>query len=232
MQSITFKKYVLIGFVALIVNILIFIFWWVVTDPSNYIWKAIPSIRIQSIISACNKLFLIRYYVSVVSINIIGLAFVLFDVKRMLSLCIIGLGVLFYMLSSYFFSPFIGKNYFEIFLNQEVSKGLYLEPVQDAGKCIGPFLFDHLSSESSYTREQAARGLGVLSYTAAIDKLNQILNDSSESTNMRAECYFSLKKMNVKESKLLLEGFSIRQTTLIDSSLANKINYLEVHDPF
>jgi len=232
MQGIPIKKYILIGFFALVVNILIFIFWWVVTDPSNYIWKSISEIRIQTIISACNKLFMIRYYISFVTINTLGLAFVLFDTKRMLSLCIAAFGVLFYVGSSYLFSPFVGKNYFIIFTNQQVSNGFYLEPVQDAGKSIGPFLFNHLTSKASYTREQAARGLGVLSYPSAIEKLNQLLNDSTESINMRAECYFALKKMNTKESKRVLEDFSIRHDTLIDSSLANKINYLEVHDPF
>lgn len=232
MQRNAIKKYVLIGLCCLIVNILIFIFWWVVTDPSNYIWKSISADRGELIVSACNRLFFIRYYISFVVLNAIFFSFVLFDTKRYLSICIVAFSLLFYVVCYYCFKPLIGKNYFVIFLNQNANKAFYLEPVQDAGNSIGPFLFEHLNTAPSFTREQAARGLGILSFTSAIPAINKLLTDTTETVNMRAECYFALKKMNVKESKLLLEKFSEQQETVMDSSLVQKITYLELRDPY
>lgn len=234
MQYSALKKYITLSIVYLLVNILIFIFWWVVTDPSNYIWKDISDFKAHKIILACNKLFYIRYYVSFVLINCLVTAFILIHSKRMISISIMLFTVLFYVISTFLFDQYISKNYFVIFENQNVSKSFYLEPVLDAGKGICPILFEKLNDTPSFVREQSARGLGVLSYKVACDKLNQILNDSSESINMRAECYFALKKINTKESKLLLEQFSIQQqhVAIPDSTLIGRINFLETEDVY
>lgn len=227
------KKYFLIVFIYLLVNILIFIFWWVVTDPGNYIWAAVADNKEAIILSACNKLFFIRYYMSFVIINCLLAALFIIETKRMWSLCIVLFTILFYLISSFLFAPFVGKNYYAIFENQKVSKGFYLEPVLDAGNSISPFLFEKLNEPPSFIREQAAKGLGVLAYKPACMKLNAILNDSTESIYMRAESYYALKKINTKESRRLLEDFSARQMHEdLDSALVERIDFLEIQDVY
>lgn len=227
------KKYSLITFICLLVNILIFIFWWVVTDPGNYIWRIVADDKASIIISACNKLFLIRYYVSLVIINCFLVAILCVETKRILSVCIILFAVVFYLLSRFLFDPFVGRNYYAIFENQGVSKSFYLEPVLDAGTSICPFLFEKLNAPPSFVREQAARGLGILAYKPASDKLNAVLNDTAESIYMRAECYYALKKINTKETRILLEDFSVRQNSKgLDSALVERIDFLEIQDVY
>ena len=227
------KKYFLVVFICLLVNILIFIFWWVVTDPNNYIWKVIDDTKAHIIITACNKLFFIRYYVSFVIINCLLAALLFVETKRIISVSIVLFVLMFYLLSRYLFDPFIGQNYYALFENQSVSKSFFLEPVLDADKSICPFLFEKLNDKHSFAREQAARGLGVLAYKPACDKLNTILNDTTESIYMRAECYFALKKINTKETRVLLEDFSVRQNNkVLDSTLVEQINFLETQDVF
>lgn len=227
------KKYFLVAFICLIVNILLFIFWWVVTDPGNYIWKVIDDAKAHTIITACNKLFFIRYYVSLVIMNCLMTALFFAETKRILSACIVLFALLFYVLSRFLFDPFIGKNYYAIFENQNVSKSFFLEPVLDAGNSISPFLFEKLNDTPSFAREQAARGLGILAYEPASDKLNAVLNDTVESVYMRAECYYALKKINTKETHVLLEDFSVHQNNKdLDSALVNRIDFLEMQDVY
>ena len=140
---------------------------------------------------------------------------------------------MFYVLSRFLFDPFVGKNYYVIFENQNVSKSFFLEPVLDAGKSICPFLFEKLNDMPSFSREQAARGLGILAYQPASDKLNAVLNDTAESVYMRAECYYALKKINSKETRILLENFSLQQNNKdLDSALVEQINFLEIQDVY
>jgi hypothetical protein len=227
------RKHFLFVCICLLVNILLFIFWWVVTDPGNYIWKIIDDTKAQKIIAACNKLFFIRYYVSLIIVNCVLTALFLLETKRILTGCIVLFALAFYFLSRYLFDPFIGRNYYTIFENQNVSKSFFLEPVLDAGTCICPLLFEKLNDKASFTREQAARGLGILQYKPAGDKLNTILNDSLESVYMRAECYYALKKIDTKETRLFLEDFSVRQNhTDIDSTLVKRIDFLEIQDVY
>lgn len=227
------RKYFLVTVICLLVNILIFIFWWVVTDPSNYIWKAIDDTKAHFIIASCNKIFFIRYYVSVIIINCLLAALYFIETKRIVSISIVFFAILFYVLSRILFDPFIGKNYYAIFENQNVSKSFFLEPVLDAGKSICPFLYEKLTHKPSFAREQAARGLGILAYEPASNTLNAILNDSTESIYMRAESYFALKKQNTKETRALLEDFSVHHSNeSLDSALVDQINLLETQDVY
>ena len=100
-------------------------------------------------------------------------------------------------------------------------------------KIISPFLFEKLKDKPSFAREQAARGLGILAYKPASDKLNTILNDSTESFYMRAECYYALKKIDTEETRVLLEDFSVQQSNkALDSALVDRIDFLEIQDVY
>jgi len=228
-----FKKYGLIGLIYCIFNVLLFVFWWVVTDPGNYIWKEIDVNKEILLVSACNKLFLIKYYVSFVLFNTILTGILFYELKRTILIAIALFTILFYFTTKYLFDPFVGRNYYVIFENQNVSKNFFLEPVSDAGSSIGPFLLDKLNDKPSYVREQAAKGLGIIAFKPAIDALNNILNDSTEEISMRAECFYSLNKMNTPEAKAELEQFSITHSIQSgDSLLIERINYVELQDTY
>jgi len=210
---------------------MVFVFWWVVTDPGNYVWEPLPLDKERLLISACNKLFLIKYYVSFVLINCLLTAIIFLNVKRIITLCIVLFGVAFYFITKFLFNPYLGRNYYVIFENQKVSRNFFLEPVSDAGKCIGPFLFEKLNDKPSYLREQAAKGLGIISYESATPKLEELLSDSTEPIFMRAECYYALKKINTSETKKILENFSVSHGQQAkDSLLIDRINYVELQD--
>ncbi len=226
------KKYGPLAFVYLIINVMVFIFWWVVTDPGNYIWEPLPLNKELLLVSACNKLFLIKYYVSFVLINCLVSAIIFLETKRIISFSIVAFGIVFYVVSKLLFDPYLGRNYYVIFENQRVSKNFFLEPVSDAGKCIGPFLFEKLNDKPSYTREQSAKGLGIIKYIQATQKLQILLDDSTETIYMRAECYYALKKINTPQTKKILENFSMRHDgqNAKDSVLIDRINYVELQD--
>lgn len=226
------KKYGPLALVYLIINVMVFIFWWVVTDPGNYIWEPLPLNKEVLLVSACNKLFLIKYYVSFVLINCFVSAIVYIETKRIVSFSIVLFGVVFYFVVRSLFDPYLGRNYYVIFENQKVSKNFFLEPISDAGKSVGPFLFEKLNDKPSYVREQSAKGLGIIKYTLATEKLQALLNDSTETVHMRAECYYALKKINTPETKKILEDFSVHHDgqEAKDSLLIERINFVELQD--
>jgi len=225
------KKYGLISLIYIIFNILLFVFWWVITDPGNYIWQAIATDKEVLLVSACNKLFLIKYYISFVLLNTILTGIIFYELKRIILIGIVLFSIAFYFTTKHLFDPFVGRNYYVIFENQTVSKNFFLEPVSDAGSPIGPFLLNKLNDRPSFIREQAAKGLGVIRFKPAINALNRILNDSTELTCMRAECFYSLNKINTPESKKELEQFSITHSIQSgDSLLIERINEVELQD--
>jgi len=225
------KKYGFIGLIYFVFNMLLFVFWWVVTDPGNYIWHTIPANKEVLLVSACNKLFLIKYYISFVLLNTILTGIVFYELKRMIQIGIVMFSLAFYCITKYLFDPFVGRDYYVIFENQNVSKNFFLEPVSEAGSSIGPFLLHKLNDKPSFVREQAAKGLGIIKYTTAIDRLNEILNDSTEDISMRAECFYALNKINTPESKTELEQFSITHSIQTgDSLLIERINFVELQD--
>ncbi|MGN6644974.1 MAG: HEAT repeat domain-containing protein [Cytophaga sp.] len=228
---ILLKKYGPIGLIYIILNILLFIFWWVVTDPGNYIWRSIDVEKEILLVSACNKLFLIKYYVYVVVCNCLLTAIAFYELKRIVRIAIVLFAAAFFFITKSLFDPYVGRNYYTIFENQKVSKNFFLEPVSDAGKSIGPFLLEKLNEKPSYSREQAAKGLGIIRYTAATEKLTRILYDSTELISMRAECFYALTKMNTPESKKELEEFSVMHNEQSgDSLLIDRINFVEMQD--
>lgn len=227
------KKYGLIGLIYFIFNIMLFVFWWVVTDPGNYIWKEIEINKEILLVSACNKLFLIKYYISFVLFNSILTGILFYELKRTILAAIALFSIVFYFTTKYLFDPFVGRNYYVIFENQNVSKNFFLEPVSDAGSSIGPYLLDKLNDKPSYIREQAAKGLGIIKFKSAIGILNTLLNDSTETISMRAECFYSLNKMNTPEAKKELEQFSITHSIQSgDSLLIERINFVELQDTY
>lgn len=159
--------------------------------------------------------------------------FLFYDMKRIILIGIAVFCILFYFLANYFFDPFVGRNYYVIFENQNVTKNFFLEPVSDAGTSIGPFLLNKLNDKPTFIREQAAKGLGVVRFKPAIDRLNKILNDSTEQISMRAECFNALNKINTAESKIELEKFSITHSIQNgDSLLIERINEVELQDTY
>ena len=230
---ILLKKYGLIGLIYFIFNILLFVFWWVVTDPGNYIWHAIEADKEALLVCACNKLFLIKYYVSFVLLNTILTGILFYELKRIILIGIALFSIAFYFTTKTLFDPFVGRNYYVIFENQNVTKNFFLEPVSDAGKSIGPFLLKKLNDRPSFIREQAAKGLGVVKFEPAVDRLNTILNDSTEHISMRAECFYALNKINTAKSKTQLEQFSITHSVQNgDSLLIERINEVELQDTY
>jgi hypothetical protein len=225
------KQYLSIGLVYLFLNLFIFIFWWVVTDPGNYIWFSISKEKEILLESACSKLFLIKYYTWTVILNGTLAAIILLQSKRILSIFVIFLLIFFYIGCSVIFDSYIGKNYYSIFLNQVVSPDFLLEPVNDAGKNIGPYLLENIANNKSPQRLYAIRGLGEIRYVPSIETLAYILEDSSETISVRTECFNSLKKMKVTDSKRELENFSrIHEENSSDSLLLQTIRQIESND--
>ncbi|MBC7451323.1 MAG: HEAT repeat domain-containing protein [Cytophagales bacterium] len=225
------KRYAPISIAYFFLNLFVFIFWWVVTDPGNYIWFITTEEKKVLLINACSKLFLIKYYIWAVLLNAMLTSFLLLSHKRILSLLIIACTLTFFILYSFIFTPYIGRNYYIIFLNQQVSPDFQMEPVNDAGKSIGPYLLNKLQEKPSPSRKYAVKGLGEIRYEPAIDKLSSILNDDAEEIAIRAESFISLKKMKHPTSKKILENFSRNHTdTISDSTLLRTINKIESLD--
>jgi len=225
------RRYIPIGLVYLFFNLFIFIFWWVVTDPGNYIWFTISSEKRTLLEIACSKLFLIKYYTWTVILNGILTSIIVLQTKRLFSVLIIGFLFLFYLICAFVFDAYTGKNYYVIFLNQRVSPDFQLEPVNDAGKNIGPYLLENLSDKHSPLRTYASKGLGEIRYLPSISKLAEVLEDTNETVIIRAECFNALKKMKTAASKTELENFSRKhEDTESDSLLLQTIRKLESTD--
>jgi hypothetical protein len=202
-------QYILLFTTILVINILIWLTWSLVTDESNYIWNEVSEENKKIINKACSGIFWIKYYVWGISINLaIGGIFFFFKNIKWGAL-LLASSLLVYMTGNALFNKHLVNNYFLIYMHQSVSKEYMVLPIMDAGYDIGeyiePVVLNRKMSEN--IRIYGIEGLGEISYTPAIKNLFNILKDKKEPVKIRLAAYSALLKFEENEVEGYLDNF-------------------------
>ena len=194
--------------VLLIANTALFLFWWILTDPNNYLWEPVSSEREYLVVNACSKIFWTKYYSWTLVINLLTFSFLFYYYNKAVSLCLTGLALLVYLVSWFFFYPYIAQNYVIIFESQEVSAAFITEPVKQGGQATGEILLKYIANNKYPRRYYAIKALGEIHYAPAAEALGKILLNGKETEKIRGACYISLKSIRSDLSSKYLLLFS------------------------
>ena len=199
MKEVT--KNILLITLLILINLAIFLFCWLMTDEGNYLWYKTSAEARNLVAAACLNIFRTKYFLYSNSINI-GLlgTYILFASNRIWGAVLILIGFVVFFGGNVLFKEELVKNYYIIFQNQNVPEDFMTEPLKSAGPEIGRYIIEDIDVASSKRRKYAIRGAGEIHYTKVIGKLNSILHDWNEKSEMRVEAYFSLIKMNTATS--------------------------------
>jgi len=192
--------------VLLIANTGLFLFWWILTDPSNYLWELVSSEREHAVVNACSKIFWTNYYTWTLVINLLTFSFLFYSYNKVVSLCLTGLAFSVYLVSWLFFNPYVAQNYVIVFECQEVSSGFITEPIKQGGTATGAILLERIKDKQYPRRYYAIKALGEIRYAPAAEALGKILLNGKETEKIRGACYISLKSIrsNLSAKYLLL----------------------------
>jgi hypothetical protein len=227
------KKLLEIFFIVLLLllaNVFLFLFWWVLTDPGNYIWELVSTEREQIIANTCSKIFWTRYYTWTLVINLLTFSFLFYYHHRIVSINLSVLALLVYLVSWIFFDPYIAKNYVILFETQEVSSSFITEPIKQGSPLTGKILTEHITDLNYPRRYYAIKALGEIRYAPATEKLGKILLNGKENQQIRGACYLSLKAIRSDLSAKYLLLFS--QLVLRNEKDRKVMQQLEKQNPY
>ena len=205
------KKLLEIFFIVLVLmvaNACLFLFWWILTEPSNYLWEPVSPERELIVVSACSKIFWTKYYTWTIVMNLLTFSFLFYYFNKVVSLSLSALAFLVYLISWFFLDPYVAKNYVIVFDSQQVSSSFITEPIKQGGTATGAILSIRISDSNYARRYYAIKALGEIRYTAAAEQLGKILLNGKETEKIRGACYISLKDMRSSLSSKYLLLFS------------------------
>jgi hypothetical protein len=194
--------------VLLIANTGLFLFWWILTDPSNYLWEPVSSEREYLVVNACSKIFWTKYYTWTLVINLLTFSFLFYYYNKIVSLSLTGLAFIVFLISRFFFNPYIAQNYVIVFEAQQVAPAFITEPIKQAGTATGEILLKHITDNKYPRRYYAIKALGEIRYAPAAETLGKILLNGKETQKIRGACYISLKSIRSDLSSKYLLLFS------------------------
>ncbi|MDB5271742.1 MAG: hypothetical protein JWO58_109 [Chitinophagaceae bacterium] len=192
------KKLLEIFFIVLLLllaNAFLFLFWWILTDPSNYIWEPVSTEREQQVLNACSKIFWTKYYTWTLVINLLTLSFLFYIQNRVVSLSLCALALIVYAASWFFFDPYTARSYVTLFETQEVSPAFLTEPIKQGGQLTGEILVERIADINYPRRYYAIKALGEIRYAPAAERLGKILLNGKETRRIRGAAYLSLKSI-------------------------------------
>jgi hypothetical protein len=227
------KKLLEIFFIVLLLfaaNAFLFLFWWVLTDPSNYIWEPISTEREQLLANACSKIFWTKYYTWTLVINLLTFSFLLYTINKTVSLSLTILAVVVYGVSWYYFDPYVANNYVIIFETQAVSKTFLTEPIKQGSPRTGEILLERIVNTKYPRRYYAIKALGEIKYAPAAERLGKILLNGKETEQIRGASYISLKAIRSDLSAKYLLLFS--QLVLRNEKDKQVMQQLEKENPY
>jgi hypothetical protein len=205
------KKLLEIFFIVLafiLANAFMYLFWWALTDPGNYIWQPVSAFRQHAVESACDKIFWINFTTWTVLVNLFLMAFLSYQYYTRFSLSLALLSFVVYASSWYTFGPYLSQSYVSIFENQAVSHVFLTEPIKRGGQGAGEILLKKIKNPDYPRRESAIKALGEIHHEPAAEHLGRILLNEKEPQKIRGAAYLALKEMGTSMSKKYLLLFS------------------------
>jgi len=194
--------------VLLVANACLFFFWWILTEPSNYLWESVSTDREYKVMNACSKIFWNRYYTWSLVINLLTFSFLFYYVNKVVSLSLTALAGVVYLISWFFFDPYVAKNYVIIFESQQVSNSFLTEPIKQGGTMTGSILLERIADSNYPRRYYAIKALGEIRYSPAAEPLGKILLNGKETEKIRGASYIALKAIRSDLSRKYLLLFS------------------------
>jgi len=200
------KNIVLISLLV-IVNLAIFVFCRLLTDPENYLWYKTAPEKVEIVAVASLDIMRVKYFVYANSINffLMGVYFAYYY-RKTLGFLVALSGIAVFFGGNKLFEESVAENYYIIFKNQSVSEDFAFEPLKSAGNTVGKYLMKDVNSKI-VNRKQVIMGLGEIRYEPSIDVLDALLNNEKESPEIRGEAYLALLKMNSERSAACIRIF-------------------------
>lgn len=140
--------------------------------------------------------------------NLLTFSFLFYYLNKVVSLSLTLLAGIVYLISWFFFDPYVAKNYVILFESQQVSPSFITEPIKQGGTMTGAILLEHIADSHYPHRYYAIKALGEIRYTPASESLGKILLNGKETEKIRGACYISLKSIRSELSRKYLLLFS------------------------
>lgn len=98
-------------------------------------------------------------------------------------------------------------SYFVVFRNQSVSEEYIERPILESGYYIGSDLTKYIQNRSVEHRRYAISGLGKIRYEPATSALRDILFDTGEPDEIRADALVALRSIGTNETEKIIKEF-------------------------
>ncbi len=161
----------------LTITIIVVVWWFVVTDVSNYVWFG------ESVIeSDLSRIFWFKFILWSLFFNLLysNLRMLFHQEWKYFLISLLGLILLFFPIQ-FLVDKECAYNYYKVFSNQNVGEAWIERPIHHSGYEIGKFLEIAIQNKNYHYRLYAISGLAEIDFTDAIPTLTQIANDTTES---------------------------------------------------
>ncbi len=166
---------------------------------------------------ALTEIFFYKTIFWLVTFNLI--IFTLIRLKKRdykVSLAVLALTVAYHVLAGRLINEKCVVHYYTVFQNQSVAEEYIVQPIEQAGKAIGPILTKKILEKDLKYRLYAMLGLQIIGYKPAAYAMEKILVDTSENYSYRAKAYEVLRHFNDKSSQRAVHQFERNATDSVD----------------
>lgn len=209
----------------LILNAMIYLFWKVLFDPSNFIWYKISESRQSLLIQSLDVLFYVHYYVWFVLLNGAVVLFYYFNPSTQIKIATAFLLVGFYFGANSLINKSVASNYTVVFMCQRVPLDIETLPIHLGGKDVLDYLVTNFENLPDQKQRAVLKAIGELGDETKIDFLTHFLTNPIHDPTLRAEAYWAIHSIHSETSQQSLANAHEQITN--DSLLIYNIKQLE-----
>jgi hypothetical protein len=222
------RKAFYLGLMALglfLLNALIYLFWKVLFDPSNFIWYKISDSRHSLLIQSLDVLFYVHYYLWFVLLNGTIAIFYFFKSSTQYKILSLLLLAMFYYGANYLIKKSVITHYTMVFMCQRVPLDIESLPIHLGGKEVLDYLVNKFQKLPEQKQRAVIKAIGELNDEAHLDFLSKYLINPINEPMLRAEAYWAIHSINTQKGQQSLANAHDLITN--DSLLIFQIKQLE-----
>jgi hypothetical protein len=198
---------------------------WIGTEPDAYLWvpRTAPE-TVAAVRKAGLAVFWARWPLWALLLNAAIVATLLLRAgRRRRAAAVFGAAVLAFLGIKRLNAPRLADDYFTLFLLQERAEPLNVEPIEEAGPAIGPYVLEYIRRPDAKRIRYAIAGLGRIGYTPAVPELTRMMNDPRQPYYIRADAWEALRDIGTRQAKAAVRRFEAAPSTRADTALWNYI---------
>jgi hypothetical protein len=199
---------------------------WIGTEPEAYRWtpRASPEVT-EAVRQAGRTVFWARWPLWALLLNAaIGATLLLRAGRRSWAVAVFGGALLAYVGVKRWEDPRLADEYFTLFQLQSRPEPLIIEPIEEAGPAIGPYLVSYIQNRDAELIRYAIGGIGRIGYAPAVPELTRIMNDPARMYYVRADAWNALSRIGTREAREAARRFERAPATRADTALANHMD--------